>query len=425
MRWIKKIFLRKVPKALSKKTYPVKEFVLRKFLSDFKMPLILITEIIVCLLFGDLIPFSMKSALYAVSLNLKEILLFVLPFIIFSFLLNSIGILKKGAFSFVALAFSMVVISNFTATVFGGFLGIFTLGSLGFIEKITLSQDVLNPLWAFELPQLVSNDAALFSGLVAGVILSLTGHQKSQGIAQKLYSGSFFFLKRCFIPVLPIFILGFILKMQHDGLLTSVFKHYLPIAILIIIVSVPYILTLFALALGFDKKRWVQGLKNLVPGMLTGFTTMSSASTMPLVIDAVEKNTTEPFTPGVVPVSINTHLVGDCFSMSIQAIAILISFGYDLPSLPDFLLFAVFFVIARFAVAGVPGGGVLMTLPVFEKYLGFSGEMLSLITALYILFDPLITPVNVLGHGTFAQLFEKLYKKVLGRKGIVSKTRPR
>jgi Na+/H+-dicarboxylate symporter len=158
---------------------------------------------------------------------------------------------------------------------------------------------------------------------------------------------------------------------------------------------------------------------------LTGFTTMSSASTMPLVIDAVEKNTTEPFTPGVVPVSINTHLVGDCFSMSIQAIAILISFGYDLPSLPDFLLFAVFFVIARFAVAGVPGGGVLMTLPVFEKYLGFSGEMLSLITALYILFDPLITPVNVLGHGTFAQLFEKLYKKVLGRKGIASKTRPR
>jgi Na+/H+-dicarboxylate symporter len=223
--------------------------------------------------------------------------------------------------------------------------------------------------------------------------------------------------------VLPLFILGFILKMQHDGLLTSVLKHYLPIAILIILVSVPYILTLFALALGFNKAKWVQGLKNLVPGMLTGFTTMSSASTMPLVIDAVEKNTTEPFTPGVVPVSINTHLEGDCFSMSIQAIAILISFGYDLPSLPDLLLFAVFFVIARFAVACVPGGGVLMTLPVFEKYLGFSGEMLSLITALYILFDPLITPVNVLGHGTFAQLFEKLYIKVLGRKSVALKKR--
>tara|TARA_R110002095_G_scaffold197158_2_gene176149 strand:- start:261 stop:1427 length:1167 start_codon:yes stop_codon:yes gene_type:complete len=385
------------------------------------MPLILITEIVVSLFFGDLIPSPIKTGLYALSLSLKEILLFVLPFVIFSFLLNSIGILRKGAFSFVALAFSMVIISNFTATVLGGFLGIFTLSNLGFIEKITLSKDTLSPLWTLNLPQLVSNDVALFSGLVAGVILSLTGHQKSQNIAQKLYDASFFFLKRCFIPVLPIFILGFIFKMQHDGLLTSVFKHYLPIAILIIIVSVSYILTLFAVALRFDKAKWVQGLKNLVPGMLTGFTTMSSASTLPLVIDAVEKNTTEPFTPGVVPVSINTHLVGDCFSMSIQAIAILISFGYGLPSLPDFLLFSVFFVIARFAVAGVPGGGVLMTLPVFEKYLGFSGEMLSLITALYILFDPLITPVNVLGHGTFAQLFERLYKRILGKKNAAIK----
>lgn len=423
MRWIKKIFLRKALKSLIQKNiYLVKEFVLRKFLSDFKMPLILISEIVLCLLFGDFIPLSIKSALYTISLNLKGILLLALPFVIFSFLLNSIGLLKKGAFSFVALAFSMVIFSNFTATVLGGFLGIFTLGNLGFMEKIILSQDVLNPLWNFNFPQLISNDAALFLGLVAGVILSFTGHQRSQNIAQKLYNGSFFFLKRCFTPVLPIFILGFIFKMQHDGLLDSVFKHYLPIAILIILVSVSYILVLFALALGFNKARWIKGLKNLVPGMLTGFTTMSSASTMPLVIDAVEKNTTEPSTPGVVPISINTHLVGDCFSMAIQAIAILISFGYDLPSLPDFLLFAVFFVMARFAVAGVPGGGVLITLPVFEKYLGFSGEMLSLITALYILFDPLITPVNVLGHGTFAQLFEKLYKKALDRKKIVSKS---
>ncbi len=384
---------------------------MKKILSDFKVPLILITEIIVCLTFGDFITEGIKSGLYALSLSLKEMLLFALPFVIFSFLLNSIGTLKKGAFSFVALAFSFVIISNFTATILGGFLGIFTLGQFGLIEKVTLSSDTLAPLWDLNLPQIVSNDVALFSGLIAGVLLSLWGDEKGQNIAHKMQEASLFFLKRLFIPLLPIFILGFILKMQDDGLLTSVFKHYLPIALLIIIVAVSYLLFLFALAMGFNKAKWSQGLKNLVPGMITGFTTMSSASTLPLVIEAVEKNTTEEFTPGVVPVSINTHLVGDCFSMSIQAIAIMISFGYDLPSLPDFLLFSVFFVIARFAVAGVPGGGVLITLPVFEKYLGFSGEMLSLITALYILFDPLITPVNVLGHGTFAQLFERAYRR--------------
>lgn len=48
-------------------------------------------------------------------------------------------------------------------------------------------------------------------------------------------------------------------------------------------------------------------------------------------------------------------------------------------------------------------------IPILEKYLGFTPEMLSLITALYILFDPIITSANVLGNGAFAQLFEKVY----------------
>jgi Na+/H+-dicarboxylate symporter len=34
--------------------------------------------------------------------------------------------------------------------------------------------------------------------------------------------------------------------------------------------------------------------------------------------------------------------------------------------------------------------------------------MLSLITALYILFDPLITAANVLGNGAFAMAAEKI-----------------
>ncbi len=34
--------------------------------------------------------------------------------------------------------------------------------------------------------------------------------------------------------------------------------------------------------------------------------------------------------------------------------------------------------------------------------------MLSLITALYILFDPFITSANVLGNGAFARIIDKL-----------------
>ena len=75
-----------------------------------------------------------------------------------------------------------------------------------------------------------------------------------------------------------------------------------------------------------------------------------------------------------------------------------------------YLIFACYFVMAKFSVAAVPGGGILVMLPILERYLGFDATMLSLITALYILFDPIITCANVLGNGGFAMGLS-LYKK--------------
>jgi Na+/H+-dicarboxylate symporter len=99
---------------------------------------------------------------------------------------------------------------------------------------------------------------------------------------------------------------------------------------------------------------------------------------------------------------VNIHLIGDCFAIPIFAFAIMKSFGIAEPAFASYLIFAGYFVMAKFSVAAVPGGGILVMLPILETYLGFNGEMLSLITALYILFDPLITSANVLGNGGFA-----------------------
>ena len=50
-------------------------------------------------------------------------------------------------------------------------------------------------------------------------------------------------------------------------------------------------------------------------------------------------------------------------------------------------------------------------LPILENYLGFNAEMLSLITALYLLFDPVITGANILGNGGFSLAFDQLAQK--------------
>ena len=84
------------------------------------------------------------------------------------------------------------------------------------------------------------------------------------------------------------------------------------------------------------------------------------------------------------------------------------SYGVAEPSLYSYLVFMSYFVLAKFSVAAVPGGGILVMLPILESCLGFNAQMLSLMTALYVLFDPFITCANVLGNGAFAKLIDKL-----------------
>ena len=391
-------------------------------LSELKLPIILIAEIVLCLLFGEMIDENIKSFFYSISLTMKGILLTLLPFIIFSFLVSSMSDLKKGALSFVALAFIMVCCSNFISTSVAGFLGVLTLDGVASMSQVQGSTQDLLPMWSFNFPKIISNDTALFIGIGTGILLSLFNLEAPKKWAQSLQKVALTFLKNVFIPVIPVFILGFIFKIQHDGVLELIFKDYLSIFLIISAFAYSYIVLLYGIATNFKISKWLESIRNMVPAMLTGFSTMSSASALPLITDAAEKNTNDPKSRGVVPITVNIHLIGDCFSISILALAIMVSFGFDLPSLENYLIFTGFFVLAKFAVAAVPGGGILVMLPVLEKYLGFSGEMLSLITALYILFDPIITSANVMGNGAFAMLFSKVYKRFGIKKGSLETT---
>jgi Na+/H+-dicarboxylate symporter len=157
-------------------------------------------------------------------------------------------------------------------------------------------------------------------------------------------------------------------------------------------------------------------IKNVAPAVITGFGSMSSAAALPLSIKAAEENSSRRENSSIiVPASVNIHLVGDCFFIPMMALAITASFGFPLPEFSQYLVFAFYFVLAKFAVAAVPGGGILVMLPILQNYLGFSADMLGLITALYILFDPIITACNVAGNGAMALIFDKIVS-AMGKK---------
>ena len=147
---------------------------------------------------------------------------------------------------------------------------------------------------------------------------------------------------------------------------------------------------------------------------MTSFSTMSSSVTMPFTLSGTEKNVDPSIARMVIPSTVNIHLIGDCFTIMILALSVSYSFGVDV-SLMDYMHFFFYFMLAKFAIATVPGGGIIVVLPLLESYLHFSPTMLSLITMLYIIFDPFITSINVTGNGAFAMIFEKVSKMFFGQ----------
>lgn len=333
--------------------------------------------------------------------------MFVLPVIIFGLLFKTAVKLGYRSTHVILIILASVCCFNFMATLLSYCVGSWIYH---FDLSLILPHDSqgLQPAWTLALSPWIGNDKVLLGGIITGLLSSWLQPQRAELFARYAENVISVLLK-IISCILPVFVLGFVIKLQHDGALARLLFDYTGIFMIILCAQIAYLLMLYAIANKGAVSAMIRSIKNMLPAALTGLTTMSSAAAMPLTIVGAEKNATnKDLARAVIPATVNIHLVGDCFAIPIFAYAILKSFGVAEPSFFMYVIFACYFVMAKFSVAAIPGGGILVMLPILEKYLGFNAEMMSLITALYILFDPIITSVNVLGNGAFAQIMDKI-----------------
>jgi Na+/H+-dicarboxylate symporter len=139
---------------------------------------------------------------------------------------------------------------------------------------------------------------------------------------------------------------------------------------------------------------------------------MSSAATLPVTLTCVEKNLhNQKLTHFVVPATANIHMVGDGINITLTSLALLAMSGTNLPSFVEFLPYLGAYIFTKFSGSGVPGGGMIILLPVVEQHLGLSSDLCSLVATLYILQDSLMTASNVAGNGALALIAKKLFSK--------------
>lgn len=372
-----------------------------------KMPFILLGMLAATAAGYPFMSLTIKSGLYALSLTIKSFILFTLPLIVFGLLFKTLITLSKRGTVLIVMVLILVCCANYWNTFLSHYIGIWIYHTQVSIN-LTSAKVALGALWIFNFPAWVGNDTAMLCGIGFGLLGAIFFPEKAFLWASKIELFISKFLQ-LFLYIIPVFIIGFMVKSMEDGIIYNLIKNYTLIFFMVALVQYGYILFQYFLLSGARIHFFLKKLSSMWPAMLSGFSTMSSAASLPLTLMGVESNTEhKALSKSIVPATVNIHLVGDCIAIPIFAYAVLKTFGHSEPSLLSYAIFAFYFMLAKFSVAAVPGGGILVMLPILHQYLGFNSEMLSLITALYILFDPVITSANILGNGAFALFIDKI-----------------
>jgi Na+/H+-dicarboxylate symporter len=378
------------------------------------LPLQLLGCLVIGGLFGNVLSDSVISWFYTASVLIKDILMFVLPAIIFSYLLAALAAFEKQAPLLILSVFLLIIFSNAIGVLTSYSVACLSLSLIGEVsaESLVFTKQVIHPVFDLNIKPFIIPEIALIAGILAGLVL---GFLPLKGSTLKIKSNIFKFrdwitsaLTRCFIPLLPIYILGFVFKLQREGTLAVLLENYSKIFIIVCVLIIVYISFLYLLASNFHLKRCLGYLREMVPAGLTAFSTMSSAATMPLTLAATEKNLNDrEYADFIIPTTVNNHMVGDSLSIPLTALSLLVMSGQPMPDIHTYLSFVLYYCLAKFSAAGVPGGGVIVILPVIQAHLGLNETMTSLLATIYILKDPILTATNVMGNGAFALLSRK------------------
>ncbi len=148
-------------------------------------------------------------------------------------------------------------------------------------------------------------------------------------------------------------------------------------------------------------------LKAVTPALFTAFSTSSSAATLPVTIECVEKNAgvSNRICSFVIPLGTSMNMAGSALYECIAVLFIAQVYGIDL-SFGHQILIAILALITSMGVAGIPSGS-LVSIIIILNSLGLPAEGIALILPVDRLLDMCRTTTNVFSDTTCAVLVAK------------------
>lgn len=148
-------------------------------------------------------------------------------------------------------------------------------------------------------------------------------------------------------------------------------------------------------------------IRAMGPALLTGFSTSSSAATLPVTIECMEKrvNVSNRICSFTLPLGTSLNLTGSTLHVCVAVIFIAQAYGADL-SIPNLLIIGIMALVSSMGVAGIPSAS-LVTILIILHTLGIPADSVGLIFAVERILDMCRTVVNVFGNSCCTVLIAK------------------
>lgn len=214
------------------------------------------------------------------------------------------------------------------------------------------------------------------------------------------------------LPLGVFFLMAKVTALQGLQSFTGLIWFFLTVAlglILFCFVLIPVLLK----AVGISP---IQYLKAVYPALITAFSTSSSAATLPVTLECVEKKAgvSNRVCSFVIPLGLSMNMAGSALYECVAVLFIAQVYGICLPFSHQ-LLVAILSLITSMGVGGIPSGSLVGVMIILQS-LGLPTEAIALILPLDRILDMCRTAANVYSDASCAVLIahtegEKILRK--------------
>lgn len=371
-----------------------------------------IASIVLGIILGGFVDATVVGVFVTINALFSQFLNFIIPLIIIGLIIPSIGNLGSQAGKLVG----FTALIAYASTLFAGFLSYGT--SMAFFPDLlhnqTLNQvaesEAIQPFFQIAIPPFMDVMSALIFAFIVGIGLAKIQNSVLLQASLEFEKIINMIIEKVIIPFLPVFIFGIFLNMRHSGEAFIILTVFAKIIVVIFILHITVLLLQFIIAGLIAGKSPLKSLKLMLPAYFTALGTQSSAATIPVTLQQVQKiGVSDSIAKLVVPLCATIHLSGSTLKIVACCIALMMIQGIPI----DFLTFSGFILmlgIAMVAAPGVPGGAIMAAIGIIGTMLGFDAQNQALMIALYITMDSFGTAGNVTGDGAIAMVVDKFFK---------------